>query len=400
MKHTKTLAAFLFLVITTGLLQQACRKSTQNAGNVSGNSNLPGTSPPSGDTLSARLLFHAFTKKQGTIPSAPASNGSVQISIKDTLYLTDQLLRFIKFRHTDFNKNVSGAFIQIFINGSASSFYYDVPELKNMSASDSISVVTIGIDPGNLKKPQTAEIKIVPYDKNKQAIVQITRPVRIDENRVDIPPVSNCGLDTPPTMYWSWEASCRVDDVDAFLSLPGKVNSPEGQDIQGSCCNGNTRYPLDCPGDTAGIFRRKLHFATHYIINFETFQFSGSGTFLRLTEEDSPIPLPSQSNFCGSGNGVVRPNVNLTRYEGSWTVTKAVLPAKKPLWWSTHDTQQLTLRTTSSTGTGFGNPGGVIHQLDCKTGALVLVQLSREGNGADLVKFYGLRKIGENLWHQ
>ena len=65
--------------------------------------------------------------------------------------------------------------MQILINGSASTFYYDVPELKDMSSSDSISVITFAIDPTDLKKPQTADIKIVPYDKNKQPIVQIIR---------------------------------------------------------------------------------------------------------------------------------------------------------------------------------------------------------------------------------
>ena len=300
----------------------------------------------------------------------------------------------------DVTKNVSGVFMQILINGSASTFYYDVPELKDMSSSDSISVITFAIDPTDLKKPQTADIKIVPYDKNKQPIVQIIRPVKIDDRRIQLPPANSCGFDLPPTMFWGWDVSFTPNNLDVFFNTPGKVHSPQGQDIQGSCCNRISTYPLDCPGDAAGIFRRRLHFATYYQINFETFQFFGSGTFLRVTEEDSPVPLPSQSNFCGSGNGVVLPSVKVTRYDGNWTVSKAVLPPNKPFWMTSSDSLQLTLRTTSSTGTGFGNPSGVIHQLDCKVGSLVLIQLSRDGSDAHLIKGYSLRQIGQNLWHQ
>jgi len=52
----------------------------------------------------------------------------------------------------DVTKNVSGVFRQILINGSASTFYHDVPELKNMGSSDTISVITIGINPADLRK--------------------------------------------------------------------------------------------------------------------------------------------------------------------------------------------------------------------------------------------------------
>ena len=400
MKYTKPFAAFLFVVFIVGLMQQACRKTDEDPASPPGNVNLPGATSTNADSLSDHLLFDAVTKRSGIIPSGPPSNGSIQISIKDTLYLVDQLPRVIKFRHIDVTKNVSGVFIQVLINGSASTFYYDVPELKNMSSSDTISVITIGINPADLRKPQTAEIKIVPYDKNKQPIVQITRPLKVDEKRVDLSTANSCGLDLGPTMYWSWECSFTPDNIDAFFNTPGKVHSPEGQDIQGSCCNGFTRYPTDCPGDTAGVFRRRLHFATYYQINFETFQFFGSGTFLRVTEEDSPVPLPAQSNFCAGGNGLILPSIKDTRYNGNWTISRSVIPPNKPTWLPGSDSLQLTLRTTSSIGTGFGNPGGIIHQLDCKMGSLVLVQLSREGSNGHLIKVYGLRQLGENLWHE
>ena len=53
----------------------------------------------------------------------------------------------------------------------------------------------------------------------------------------------------------------------------------------------------------------------------------------------------------------------------------------------------------TSNGTGYGNPGGIIHQLDCKIGSLVLVQADREGGGRHLIKIYTRRKSGTSPWY-
>jgi len=84
-----------------------------------------------------------------------------------------------------------------------------------------------------------------------------------------------------------------------------------------------------------------------------------------------------------------------------WTITAANIPANAPVWLK-RATQQLNLQTISTTppgSTSFGNPGGVIHQLDCKRGVLILVQLDREGGGNHLIKYYFSTKKGSVTWY-
>ena len=67
--------------------------------------------------------------------------------------------------------------------------------------------------------------------------------------------------------------------------------------------------------------------------------------------------------------------------------------------WLRGDSLQLVLITKSSTGTGYGNPGGIIHQLDCELGALILIQPIGEGSGTYLLKAYVRKKLGVPSWY-
>ena len=397
MKCTKLSLTLCFIFLLCSIVFFACRKDE-------------GTNPPPGagttsadaDLIAARLLFLNSTRKQGDPPAA-TSNNSLKISFKDTFYLVDEVLKPIKFLHLDKTKDMAGAFIHVSLSG-ASSFYYEAPELKQMSESDTVSVIMIGIDPSNLNPPLIGELKIIPYDKNKQPIAQFVRPLKVAKDEEITLPNNDCGLELPVGQMWRWVGSYLLpeiigaEDTLKFYSEPNKVHSPEGQDITGACCNGVSVYPNGCPGDPTGIFDRKLHFATYYQINYEYFRFFNSGNFKRETSEDSPIPFPAGSNFCAGGNGLVMENLKQISYDGTWTITPAQIPPGAPGWLK-NDKQQLNLKGVSSTGTGFGNPGGVIHILDCKSGDLVLVQLDRGGGGMNLIKVYEVEKLGDPLWH-
>ncbi len=394
MKYTKLCALICIAFLSCGIIIVACRKADGTDPQPG-----PGTNTAA-DEIAARILFLSSSKKQGIAPGA-SGNNSLQISFKDTLYLRDEALQPIKFRHLDKSKDIAGVFFQVFLNGGASTFYYDAPELKQMNESDTVSVILIGIDPSNLIPPTTAEVKVIPYDKNKQPIAQFVRPIKVVKNEETPLPNNECGLEMPVGQSWRWTCSyilpeTVVADTLKFYSDPNKVHSPQGQDITGACCNGVSRYPTRCPGDTLGIFDRKLHFATYYQINYEYFRFFNSGSFKRETSEDSPVPLPASSNFCAGGDGLVSKKLKQISYEGTWTITPAQIPADAPSWLK-NKTQQLTFKTVSTTGIGFGNPGGVIHRLDCKSGILVLVQVS--GGSGNLIKVYEVEKLGEPAWH-
>lgn len=158
------------------------------------------------------------------------------------------------------------------------------------------------------------------------------------------------------------------------------LHSMQGQDIEGSCCNGNSRWPEFCVGEYS--HNRKLHFATYYRIVFENFFLFSNGSFSRETLEDSPVPVPAESNFCSGGAGKVKESLKGSTYTGTWTIK--ALPNTPNL--NYHSSHSLELLATGGTGTGFGNPGGAILHTTCDH--LTLVQLDRGSGNKHLFKIY------------
>ncbi len=382
-----------FLILCLGIIF-SCRK------NETVNNPVPPANSSEADSVSDHFQFYNAVKKQGAIPKGPSAS-SLKISFKDTLYLTDQVSRPVRFLHTDTTQNVAGAYIQVLIGSAGgplgATYYYDVPEVPDMADNDTVSVIMIGFDPKNIQQPFTFEIKIIPYDKNRQPLLQSIRPVKVVKHTTD--PKGNatsCGLVLPPGEYWDWELSMiptRGANSFDFWNEPSKSFGAGGQDIKGSCCAGISVYGI-CPGTREP--NASLHFATYYRISMEQLTFYDGGTFLRQTFEESPIPLPDSSDFCAGGDGRVRYNLNHTVYNGNYSVTPATLPPDLQVY--KNDSLLLRLDQTSSSGLGYGNPGGIIHQLDCEMGSLVLIQLDLEGFGQHLYKFYTRREPRDPIW--
>lgn len=358
--------------------------------------------PPSGntasaDSLSARLLFSGATKKQGTSPRG-AAGSSLKISFEDTLYLSDELLRPIKFLHLDTTQHVAGVFMQVqaVVNGVLvdAHDYYDVPEIGQADSSDTTSVILVGIDPTDLKPPLTFNVIITPYNSNGQPIVTAVKPVKITGHETDAGGKSGCGLVLPDDEFWEWDATfVRNTNNESSLTYPGEVFGAGGQNIGGHCCGGTSIYPFNCPGDTTGrVGLQFLHFATFHRIVSETLRFQNDGTFLRQTIQDGEDPIADSSDFCAGGEGRTRYHLNQTVYTGTYSVSRATLPQALQRWENT-DSLQVRLNTTTTTPPlgGFGNGGGIIHQLDCNVGALVLIQVDLEGFGQHLFRFYSRR---------
>jgi len=336
----------------------------------------------SADSLSDRLQFTGAIKKTGTIPKGPAGSG-LKISFGDTLFLVDRVKIPIKFLHTDTTKNVSGIFLQVqaLQGGSFASYYYDVPELAAADSSDSVSIVMIGFDPTNLSLPTSFNIIITPYNSSHLPIDSAVKPVKIVEHKTNPKGTSGkCGLVNPQNETWDWVMTYRENST--FAYTPETAFGSDGQYIGGSCCGGFSVYGI-CPGERQPNSR--LHFNTFYQIAREELSLFDDGGFERRTVERGANPIPDSSDFCGVLEGRVRPFLTEVFYSGHYTVEPAVLP---PSVKDLHDSLVLILNTETSTpkNSGFGNGGGIIHYLDCRS--LVLISPDPEGSNQTLVKIY------------
>ena len=262
-----------------------------------------GNSSASADSLSDHLQFVNAKKIQGTIP-AGAQASSLKISFKDTLYLTDQVKMPVKFLHEDTTQNVAGIYIQVqgLIGGSFASYYYDVPEVQELDSSDTVSVIMIGIDPTDLQVPLSFNVTITPYDDEHHPIKQTDETIEVVKHTSDPKGKGGCGLDNRLNETWDWVMSYM--EKSDFTSTPEKIWGADGQDILGSCCDGNISIYGTCPG--VRLPNRSLHFNTFYQIAGEQITFYDGGQFDRRTVERGANPLPDSSNFCDPFEGRVR----------------------------------------------------------------------------------------------
>jgi hypothetical protein len=375
MKHITQL---LRLACIGGLLSAAsfsCKKNGING-------NLPTSTSLIADSLADRLQFANAKRKTGTAPKG-ASGASLKISFKDTLYLADHVQLPIKFLHMDTTQNVSGVFIQVqaaVIGGPVNAtYYYDVPEVPILDSSDTVSVIMIGFNPASLKVPVSFNITITPHNSSGTPLAQSVKTIKVVEHTTD--PKGNtgtCGLVSKATETWEWVMSYM--EKSTFTSTPQSVFGENGQIIKGSCCAGYSVYGI-CPGKREP--NAYLHFNTFYQIAREELSFYSNGRYDRRTVERGANPLPDSSNFCLPFEGRVKTFLTETNYTGIYTTSPGgIMPDIQQLG----DSQRLSMLPEFSSGGGFGNPGGVIHYLDCRS--LVLIQQDLEGFGQHLYKIY------------
>ena len=112
------------------------------------------------------------------------------------------------------------------------------------------------------------------------------------------------------------------------------------------------------------------------------FIFNLNGTFERITLERHGDPDTDNTNFCGVAYGAISNTNEFVTYEGNWTLDPA--------------TQNLRLQTTTSSGSGYGNPGGII-RYNCH--GIIMFQLDREGFGQNLEKFYFRMRPEDYFWY-
>lgn len=354
----------------------------------------PGDPSPAGDTsnadtISNHLRFKGAEKITGSIPKGPAGS-SLKISFKDTLYLVDKWKLPVEFLHEDTTKDVAGVYIQVHIGSTSGTFYYDVPEVPDIAANDTVSMILVGIDPEGLDTSGVPpaggappfEITLVPHDSTGQALGEITVPVEIANPTAD--PRGECGLFTKEGEAWFWSMSFVPNTSDpfgddVFFNAPHKLWGHEGQRIFG-CCHGGTtsEYTANCADDD----KASLMFRTFFNWPNELYKFFENGTYAGLTEFISADPYPKETNFCGVADGVVKEDFDRSFLEGTWTLgSNAVL--------STLGT------STPQAGSLAARPDGIIDLVSCRL--LIIIQPDREGGSRNLVKFY--TRVTPGSWH-
>ncbi|MBX2922394.1 MAG: hypothetical protein KF746_09405 [Chitinophagaceae bacterium] len=385
MKHVQPVYSLWLMVLTAALLC-SCRKTP-------GQDN---TDPPrnddtkAADIISNHLRFKNATKVTGSIPQGPAGS-SLKISFKDTLYLVDKWKLPIEFLHEDTTKDVAGVYIQVQAGSIGGTFYYDVPEVPDIAASDTVSMILVGIDPKGLEDlsgvPPAGgappfEVTLVPHDSTGQTLGEITVPVEIAEPTADLR--GECGLLTKQGESWFWSMSFIPNTSDPlgedlFFNAPHKLWGIEGQRIFG-CCHGGTtsEYTASC----ADKDKASLMFRTFFNWPNELYKFFEDGTYAGLTEFISADPYPKESNFCGVAPGVVKEDFDRSFLEGTWTLSS--------------NTVLSTLGTsTPQAGSFAARPDGIIDLVSCRL--LIIIQPDREGGGRDLVKFYN--RVNPASWY-
>lgn len=378
MKLPKPLLLSASIAIFCSVLLFACRKTASGT-------NEPGSVSPA-DTVNVSKLFERLQfnnpLKRGAKAPGISTHSSLKKSFKDTLHLVDAVKIPVEFLHEDTTKNVAG----LYVSYEGGSFYYVAPELQEAEANDTVSVILMGFDPTGLKLPLSFNITLTPYDKSGRPIDQITVPVKIEPSNDDPNKPGLCGLDLPPGDYWDWSMSYILDkNIDkgySFMNYPNKVHGAGGQFIKGCCKDGKSFYNINCAGDV--LSQRSLHFPTFFQFPEESFNFSSDGSYDRSTIQVTANPDPTTSNFCGSGEGVVDLKSTIVLYLGKWSIRSVTIPADLKFFYTTRN--YITLQTTSSSGGGYGNPGGILHYLDCRY--LMLIQPDNEGGGQHLYKIY------------
>jgi hypothetical protein len=355
------------------------------------------------DSLSNHMRFVGSRIAQGNSPSV-SSGSALKINVRDTLYLVPGIPVAVKFLHDDIT-NIAGAYVQLHsYNASTNTvvygtYHFDVPELAETDENDTISIVMIGFDPQDFELPVPLNITVTPYDESGQPLDKTEVPVVVED-----PTGSGvCGLVQPET-YWEWEHSYILNhdyihtwinfypaypDLSDSTSVYAYYYAPEklwggNQMVKGCCFNGISSYSSNCLNTPN---ERTLPFPTYYQQDYESIEFRDNGTYRRITRENSANPLPDESDFCGGIVGLVDIDSNNGVTEGSWTITPDVAITIKHIYKEEVRTvDYLQLKGTSSSGGGWGNPGGAVIRLSCNQ--LMLLQPGGEGGNSDLWKIY------------
>jgi hypothetical protein len=366
MKTLKLQRLLSVLIIPALVLYVSCSDPMQDAENDDdNNSNDTVLTSSEADKIADALRFKNSAKVTGTIPTVINSSLS-RTNSKDTIFLMDGVKIPIRLSHPE-GQIISGIFIAV----KGSTFYQDMPaEIEGES--DTVSIIIVDIDAGDLDLPADVPAEIVPYDNSKQPIDIIERIITIEEPEAlpcDIL-VQRPGTLTDSTGYWApewyWHHTIvfNPNGDPIFINAPGNAHITKTQ-YEG-CCDFTT-------GKNCNILATTLNASADVVIAYtimsETFAFFTDGTFVRQTHERKQNFDPNTTDWCAGLAGYTYSD-DVVTYQG----THDYIPGDTNISYLT--------KYSSCELCGYGSPGGSL-AYSCH-----LMVISRNTEGSNQVRVY------------
>ncbi len=319
MKMNRHYSGLLSIVLLSGLLVvTSCEPDLEPDKGQTGNPtnpNNPVAIDP--DEVSEYLVLTDASKISGALPAA--SDGPLQISVKDTLYLVNDMPfgTRVVVKH-DGRYDISGFYVGI----PNSSFYYDVPVLAAESG-DSTDVIYINIGDTDGLDWGEFPVEILPHGPGNLPFKKFIRRVKVEKPKDEdpcsplvAPPVCSTDDNGVRTctyvggIYsWIWDFTVvenAAGDIYTAYAPYMFLNVPAFQ--HGGCCwNGFSepaKYDPYCvPGN------RDYHEVTvddaYYVRYFERLDLFEDNTYLRSVRDETQNYNTDSSDYCADEAGYV-----------------------------------------------------------------------------------------------
>lgn len=280
MKTPKLQRLLSVLIIPTLVLFAACSDPVEDLEDDETNTSVH--TSEEADQISDSFAFINSVKVTGTVPTV-ANSSLVKTDSKDTIYTIPGLKIPLRVSHPA-AVAINGWFIVV----KNSTFYYDVP-IHEEEDSDTVSVIFLEIDPGDVDFPYHIPVEITPYDQNKLPVDVIERIITVED-----PASGGCDIlvsgDTsnigPPIWMWFATVVFNSQNDPTFVNTPNRMYGAN-QKVVGCCDEVNCPQAIYNPVTKATelVYDTELDAATMYSIEFESFTFFQNGTFERHTME-------------------------------------------------------------------------------------------------------------------
>lgn len=270
------------------------------------------------NTIQSGFIFNNVSAIQGKIPTS-ASQEDLKLD-RETLYLAEGIKNRVQILYPS---GAFSGFSAVYIQVAGADEYLDVMPDETES-SDTIGVIYIEFDPGDMELPLSFDIKIVPHDDGGNPIDPFEREVVVEKKGDDA--CTPAGPSGVGNWFWLWTV---FGDYYAAPGLPvGTVASTNGCCIEG--------FSVDCIANAIPEEEWiSLDYAAYLMTNLEYISFSDDGTMAgQLIEQTQNLDY-SESDFCTGEAAYVR-NTSENFFWGEYEY----LPAQRQVIFNTIESTQ------------------------------------------------------------
>ncbi|MEX2591515.1 MAG: hypothetical protein WD426_01990 [Anditalea sp.] len=301
MKRFLKLTNYLFYGFIVGFLAIASCTEEEN----------PLVDEPSNGTelnandIQSKIILQNASSKDGDIP--PSSNLADLKIDKDTIFLVEGFKNRIRILHPDHGFATGSSHFYIQVEGADK--YYDVKAVEEES-NDSIAVLYMDFDPGDIELPFSFNIKFAPHDNTGTAPIDETGKPVVIEKKGDL----SCSPSSPEP-HWDWMYTIIDGEIE---SAPGFGRTTETH-VTG-CCFTDVQESVDCISNGFEEDEwRQIDGISAYNIDYELLNLSNgdiSGTLQEFIQNLNPSP--GKTDFCSGSLGYIT-NTNNHAFWGNYT---------------------------------------------------------------------------------